>query len=386
VGPPVTPAEIWKKLTPSQRVTLLEETHPNIRYGDLYKYGDDALVRAGLKRRGHVTADQSSGSARHALGRKGLLEIGQTISMPTSAAGFHTPRKPTALGRSVADHGVSLLASAEHGGSTMKTSAVMKAPTIKAGQTVTYKIGIGNLTNTGRVVSIGPSGTTIDIAGPGPSRGLGTHGTIQFGGGGVTTILASDVVRVHSSRKAHSRKKKQAAAAPVANPIDTVRRLMRSSGFDEEEVYGGAENQIHFASREEGDVLEGRADPGTVRFAREKAKEIETAVPGAKARVEVVDEWVSIAVTLPGGVPPPAKAPAETRPLPEWAQRLKGKEPKYLQPGDEVKYTNFTVGGSYEGKAVVTWDHGKSVEARTLPAGEKIRLERAADGSLRRFT
>lgn len=57
-----------------------------------------------------------------------------------------------------------------------------------------------------------------------------------------------------------------------------------------------------------------------------------------------------------------------------------------LQPGDEIKYTNFTVGGSFEGTAIVTWDHGKSVEARTLPAGEKIRLERAADGLLRRFT
>src|SRR5271154_4745217 len=57
--------------------------------------------------------------------------------------------------------------------------------------------------------------------------------------------------------------------------LETVRRLMRSSGFDEEETYGGAENQLHFASREEGDILEGRADPGVVRFAREKAKEIE---------------------------------------------------------------------------------------------------------------
>ena len=56
-----------------------------------------------------------------------------------------------------------------------------------------------------------------------------------------------------------------------------------------------------------------------------------------------------------------------------------------LRPGDEIKYTNFTIGGSHEGTAIVTWDHGKSVEARTL-GGERIRLERAADGSLRRFT
>jgi hypothetical protein len=56
-----------------------------------------------------------------------------------------------------------------------------------------------------------------------------------------------------------------------------------------------------------------------------------------------------------------------------------------LKPGDEIRYTNYTVGGSFQGTAVVTWDHGKSVEARSLH-GERIRLERAADGSLRRFT
>lgn len=56
-----------------------------------------------------------------------------------------------------------------------------------------------------------------------------------------------------------------------------------------------------------------------------------------------------------------------------------------LKPGDEIEYTNFTIGGSFKGKAIVTWDHGKSVEARTL-RGENLHLERAADGSLRRFT
>lgn len=182
----------------------------------------------------------------------------------------------------------------------------------------------------------------------------------------------------------HAKKKKLSKT----NAIEAVRRIMRSTGFDEEEVYGGEADQLHFASREEGDVLEGRADPGIARFAREKAKEIESAVPGAKARSYTVDEWVSIEVTLPGGAAPsakPAKPPAETEPLPEWAQRVKEKAPKCLQPGDEIEYTNFTVGGSYEGKAIVTWDHGKSVEARTL-GGERLRLERAADGSLRRFT
>jgi len=192
-----------------------------------------------------------------------------------------------------------------------------------------------------------------------------------------------------TSKKTAAKPTKQTAMSEAV-AAETVRRLMQSAGFDEEEVYGGKTNQLHFASREEGDVLEGRADPGTVRFAREKAKEVETAVPGTQARVEVVDEWVSIEVTLPGGVPPrppPAKSPtAKIEPAPEWAQRFEESAPKYLRPGDEVKYTNFTVGGSYEGTAIVTWDHGKrGVEARSL-GGEKFRLERAADGSLRRFT
>jgi hypothetical protein len=237
--------------------------------------------------------------------------------------------------------------------------------------------------------------------------------------------------------------KKKTPALSRESALEIVRRLMRSSGFDEEEVYGGGENQVHFASREEGDVLEGRADPGLVRLAREKAKEIEAAVPGAKARAEVVDEWVSIDVTLPSaksralkplkvgdaveipggpdstlvgtikrifndGTPAesaevhaqgylPSFHPTRTlkkarrRPLPAAAPAPAPSTPtlptrqRYLKPGDEVAYTNFTVGGSYEGKAIATWDHGKSVEARTL-GGEKIRLERASDGSLRRFT
>jgi hypothetical protein len=58
---------------------------------------------------------------------------------------------------------------------------------------------------------------------------------------------------------------------------------------------------------------------------------------------------------------------------------------KKFKPGDEIKYTNFTVGGSYEGTAIVSWDHGKRVEARSL-SGEGLTLERAKDGSLRRFT
>jgi len=138
---------------------------------------------------------------------------------------------------------------------------------------------------------------------------------------------------------AKPRKKKELTLSKEA-ALTLVRRLMQSTGFDEEEQEG---DRIHFGSREGGDMEEDRADPALVRFARTKAKEIEAAVPGSKVRVEPVDEWVTIDVTLP------------------------------------------TAGRSFKGTAIVTWDHGKSVEARTLD-GERIRLERAQDGSLRRFT
>ena len=84
-------AQIWKELTPSQRATLLHEA-------DLAYHGSDdaARLHAGLKKRGDLIPARSSGSARHALGRRGLLEIRQTVAAPTTAAGFHTPRKVTA--------------------------------------------------------------------------------------------------------------------------------------------------------------------------------------------------------------------------------------------------------------------------------------------------
>jgi len=241
---------------------------------------------------------------------------------------------------------------------------------------------------------------------------------------------------------AKPRKKKEPALSKEA-ALALVRRLMQSTGFDEEEQEG---DRIHFGSREGGDMEEDRADPALVRFARTKAKEIEDALPGSKVRVEPVDEWVTIAVTLPSAGPRakplkigdaveipsglggtlvgtiarlfnndtasessevrvegyapsyhPTRTLKKTRRRPGRARTTPAPAPtasaaaatapsRRLQPGDEVEYTNFTVGGSYKGKAAVTWDHGKSVEARTLPAGEKIRLERAADGSLRRFT
>ncbi len=239
---------------------------------------------------------------------------------------------------------------------------------------------------------------------------------------------------------AKPRKKKTPALSKEA-ALDSVRRIMRSTGFDEEDQQ---DDRIHFSSREGGDMENDRADPALVRFAREKAKEIETAVPGSKALVEPVDEWVTISVTLPGPggraqkplkvgdaveipdglggtlvgtiariynqgtssesaevhvaryapsyhplrtlkktrrkpatVAPPPPAPPPAPPTPQQRRH---------QPGDEIEYTNFTIGGSFKGKAIVTWDHGKSgVEARTL-GGERLRLERASDGTLRRFT
>jgi hypothetical protein len=226
--------------------------------------------------------------------------------------------------------------------------------------------------------------------------------------------------------------------------LDAIRRIMRSTGFDEEDQQG---DRIHFSSREGGDMENDRADPALVRFAREKAKEIETAVPGSKVHVETVDEWVSIAVALPGPggrtqkplkvgdaveIPDglggalvgtiariynqgtssesaevhvaryapsyhpirtlkktrkrPTSRAATTAPPPPPPTTPAAPQQRRHQPGDEIEYTNYTVGGSFKGKAIVTWDHGKSgVEARTL-GGERLRLERAADGSLRRFT
>lgn len=168
----------------------------------------------------------------------------------------------------------------------------MRDDTIKVGQTVTYKTA--GITSSGRVVRVGAS--TVDIAGPGPARGRGTHGPIQFARGGVTTILKSDIVREPPSL---------AAAA-------------RSAGYEPETEEGG------------------------------------------RAMMQAI--------------------------TPEHLHRAEGvRKLRTLKPGDEIEYTNFTVGGSYKGQAIVTWDHGKSVEARTL-GGEKLRLERASDGSLRRFT
>lgn len=120
----MTPAEIWKKLTPSQRVTLLEEA--GVPYGyPKADYSDEDQVRAGIRARGASRTEWSSGAARHALGRKGLLDIGQTVAAPTTFAGFHTPRTVTTLGREVADYGQAILRGSAH--STKKTASQLDA-------------------------------------------------------------------------------------------------------------------------------------------------------------------------------------------------------------------------------------------------------------------
>lgn len=82
---------LWKKLTPSQRVTLLYETKTEVSaIKEEYK--------ADLYEKGTYSVANTSGAARHALGRKGLLDIEGTVSAPTTYAGFHTIRKPTELG------------------------------------------------------------------------------------------------------------------------------------------------------------------------------------------------------------------------------------------------------------------------------------------------
>lgn len=187
------------------------------------------------------------------------------------------------------------------------------------------------------------------------------------------------------SPKPRVKKPSKPATLTKEAALESVRRILRSSGFDEESQEG---DRISFASREGGDMEEDRADPELVRFARTKAKEIEAAVPGSKVRVEPVDEWVSIAVTLPGSSasappkkPPPAPVPAApVLSPPPWA---KGPQ-RSLKPGDEIEYMHLTYGNPVQRKAIVGWDHGKRVEAHEPGSRTGFTLERGQDGKLYR--
>lgn len=56
-----------------------------------------------------------------------------------------------------------------------------------------------------------------------------------------------------------------------------------------------------------------------------------------------------------------------------------------LKPGDQVKYTTFTVGGQWEGVATVVWDYGRTGVDAIVAGGKRVRLERAPSGKLRRY-
>lgn len=72
----------------------------------------------------------------------------------------------------------------------------------------------------------------------------------------------------------------------------TIRKKMRSAGFTEDE-----DQQLVFSAP---DNLSGKpASAKYVQFARDRARELELAVPGARTRLDVVDNWVTISVTLP---------------------------------------------------------------------------------------
>jgi hypothetical protein len=105
VAHPDDVARIWRGLTPSMRVTLLGEAGRSVG-------GTEARqIAAGVRRPNTSRREDASGTARRALGRRGPLEIGQTVPAPESGPGWHTPRSITELGRAVAEYGHSLLRS-----------------------------------------------------------------------------------------------------------------------------------------------------------------------------------------------------------------------------------------------------------------------------------
>lgn len=99
---------IWAKLTKSMRATLLDEA------GLLHmarSAPEEAQIRAGLRDPNWVRIEHPSNSARKALGKRGLLNIGETEYAPKTFTGWHTKRSLTPLGERVAQHALSLLSS-----------------------------------------------------------------------------------------------------------------------------------------------------------------------------------------------------------------------------------------------------------------------------------
>lgn len=79
----------------------------------------------------------------------------------------------------------------------------------------------------------------------------------------------------------------------------TIRRIMRTAGFAEDK-----DDQLVFSAA---DNTSGRTYPAGdkpasrkfVQSAKDRAREVKRVVPGTRTRVDVVDQWVSISVTLP---------------------------------------------------------------------------------------
>ena len=79
----------------------------------------------------------------------------------------------------------------------------------------------------------------------------------------------------------------------------TIRRIMRTAGFAEDK-----DDQLVFSAA---DNTSGRTYPAGdtpasrkfVQSAKDRAREVERAVPGARTSVDVVDQWVNISVTMP---------------------------------------------------------------------------------------
>jgi hypothetical protein len=96
--------KIWASLTPSMRVSLLDETGLVPA-----ETGLAALVAAGLALPGLDRPAFPSGAARHALAQRGLLEIAPAVPMARSGPGWHSPRRVTDLGHQVAAAGLAPL-------------------------------------------------------------------------------------------------------------------------------------------------------------------------------------------------------------------------------------------------------------------------------------
>ena len=79
----------------------------------------------------------------------------------------------------------------------------------------------------------------------------------------------------------------------------TIRRIMRTAGFAEDKddpfVFSAADN----TSGRTYPYGDKPANRKFVQLAKDHAREVERAVPGARTRVDVVDQWVNIRVTLP---------------------------------------------------------------------------------------